>query len=160
MRDRSFESRELRTIKEMHMNDIADVIVIEDDDFDDFEDYRNQARDHRTQAGRSRSRVRGRPTAIVRGRGRPSSSGRIVGRPSNAGPVVRHDTGGLSYGILIDVGAQLLAAIQPLPAAPASSGETNTDVANLMLYQRALAEHAKRDEQLRTLGSLASKFLA
>jgi hypothetical protein len=78
----------------------------------------------------------------------------------NAGPVVRHDTGGLSYGILIEAGAQVIAAIQPLPPAPVATGSIETDVANLTRYQRALAEHAKRDEQLRTLGSLASKFLA
>ena len=33
------------------------------------------------------------------------------------------------------------------------------DVENLVLYQSALALHAKRDEQLRTLGSLVGKLL-
>jgi hypothetical protein len=34
-----------------------------------------------------------------------------------------------------------------------------TDVENLVIYQTALATHAKRDEQLRTLGSLLAKVL-
>ena len=34
-----------------------------------------------------------------------------------------------------------------------------TDVANLVLYQGALASHAKRDEQVRTLGGLVAKLV-
>ena len=41
-----------------------------------------------------------------------------------------------------------------------ATGETSTDLGNLILYQQAIAEHAKRDEQLRTVGSLAAKFFA
>ena len=41
-----------------------------------------------------------------------------------------------------------------------ATGKLEADMENLMLYQKALAEHAKRDEQLRTVGSLASKFFA
>ena len=63
-------------------------------------------------------------------------------------------------GLLVEAGAQVLAAIQSLPNPPVSTGETSTDLGNLILYQRALAEHAKRDEQLRTVGSLAAKFFA
>ena len=141
------------------MSDIADVIVIDDDELDEFEDFRNAR--GRTSVVRSRSQARRRPTAIVRGRTAGGNQGMGMGlRRSNAGPVLRSDTGGLSYGVLIDAGAQVLAAIQPLPTAPVATGCANTDVGNLMIYQRALAEHAKRDEQLRTLGSLASKFLA
>ena len=66
---------------------------------------------------------------------------------------------GLSTGELIEVAAQILAAIQPLPAAPVAAGEVETDVENLVIYQTALATHAKRDEQLRTLGSLLGKIL-
>jgi hypothetical protein len=68
--------------------------------------------------------------------------------------------GGLSTGQLVEVGAQILAAIQPLPAAPVATGKADVDVGNLMLYQNALAVHAKRDEQLRTVGSLVGKLLA
>jgi hypothetical protein len=47
----------------------------------------------------------------------------------------------------------------PLPAAPVSTTDTATDVQNLMLYQGALASYAKRDEQVRTLGSLVTKLV-
>lgn len=139
------------------MDEYGDVIVLDEDDFDD-EDFRNQRRDHRTtvRVPSSRPGGRRRPTAIVRTRGRT----RVVRRPANAGPVVRRDTGGLSYGVLVEAGAQALAAIQPLPAPPVATGKVEIDVGNLMLYQQALAEHAKRDEQLRTVGSLASKLFA
>ena len=66
---------------------------------------------------------------------------------------------GMTTGELIDTGIQLLAAIQPLPAAPTAQGEAGTDVEILMTYQGALAQHAKRDEQLRTLGNLLVRIL-
>ena len=66
---------------------------------------------------------------------------------------------GMTTGELIDTGVQLLAAITPLPAAPTAQGEATTDVENLMTYQGALAQHAKRDEQLRTLGNLLVRIL-
>jgi hypothetical protein len=66
---------------------------------------------------------------------------------------------GMTTGELIDTGIQLLAAIQPLPAAPTAQGEAATDVENLMTYSGALAQHAKRDEQLRTLGNLLVRIL-
>jgi len=53
----------------------------------------------------------------------------------------------------------VFAAIQPLPGAPSATGRAEDDVANLVSYQSALAVHAKRDEQLRTLGSLVAKVL-
>jgi len=66
---------------------------------------------------------------------------------------------GMTTGELIDTGIQLLAAITPLPAAPVAQGEAATDVENLVTYQTALATHAKRDEQLRTLGNLLVRIL-
>jgi hypothetical protein len=129
--------------------DIAEIVIVDDDD-DLDDDYRN-------------ARRRSRPS---RSRGRRSRGGRSRGRiirsnpRQNAGSIVRRDTGGLSTGVLIEAGAQLLAAIQPLPNAPVATGKLEIDMENMMLYQKALAEHAKRDEQLRTVGSLASKFFA
>jgi hypothetical protein len=67
--------------------------------------------------------------------------------------------GNLTTGEIIELAAQLLAAIQPLPGAPSGVGDVETDVENLVIYQTALATHAKRDEQLRTLGSLLAKVL-
>lgn len=63
----------------------------------------------------------------------------------------------ISTAQLIEIGAQLVAAMQALPAAPVATKDVATDVNNLMLYQAALAQHAKRDEQIRTLGNLAAR---
>ena len=63
-------------------------------------------------------------------------------------------------GEVLALAAQAFAALQPLPAAPSPVGSTETDVSNLITYQSALATHAKRDEQLRTIGALVAKLLA
>jgi hypothetical protein len=66
---------------------------------------------------------------------------------------------GMTTGELIDAGIQILAAIQSLPAAPLAQGEVTTDVENMLTYQTALWQHAKRDEQLRTVGGLLARIL-
>lgn len=66
---------------------------------------------------------------------------------------------GMTTGELIDTGLQILTAISPLPAAPTAQGDAGTDVENLVTYQGALWQHAKRDEQLRTLGNLLVRIL-
>ena len=66
---------------------------------------------------------------------------------------------GMTTGELIDTGVQLLAALLPLPAGPTAQGEAGVDVENLVTYQGALAHHAKRDEQMRTLGNLLARVL-
>jgi hypothetical protein len=63
-------------------------------------------------------------------------------------------------GEVLALAAQAFAALQPLPAAPTALGKADDDVSNLITYQSALATHAKRDEQLRTIGALVAKFLA
>jgi len=63
-------------------------------------------------------------------------------------------------GEVLALAAQAFAALQPLPAAPTVLGKADDDVSNLITYQSALATHAKRDEQLRTIGALVAKFLA
>lgn len=50
--------------------------------------------------------------------------------------------------------ADAFAAAMPLPAAPPPHGDPAIDVANLVTYQTALAEHAKRSEQFRALAAL------
>ncbi|HWO21284.1 MAG TPA: hypothetical protein VNO30_21100 [Kofleriaceae bacterium] len=67
--------------------------------------------------------------------------------------------GRLTPGQLIEMAAQIFAALQSLPAAPVATQDTSTDVSNLVTYQSALAQHAKRDEQVRTLGSLVARLL-
>lgn len=67
--------------------------------------------------------------------------------------------GKLTTGQIVDMIAQVWAALQSLPAGPVATGEASTDVGNLILYQGALAQHAKRDEQVRTLGSLVARLV-
>jgi hypothetical protein len=65
----------------------------------------------------------------------------------------------VNMGTLIDLVGQGFAAVRSLPTAPTSSGDPGTDVANLTLYQTALAEHAKTDEQIRTAVHIIGKLL-
>jgi len=67
--------------------------------------------------------------------------------------------GRMSTGQVIDMVAQIFAALMPLPGAPVATADTSTDVGNLMLYQGSLAQYAKRDEQIRTLGNLVTKLV-
>lgn len=67
--------------------------------------------------------------------------------------------GGINIGQVIELVGQGFAALKALPAAPSSTGEMTTDVANLTLYQRALAEHGKLDEQIRTGVHIVAKLL-
>lgn len=67
--------------------------------------------------------------------------------------------GKLTTGQIVEMIAQAFAAMQALPGAPVATRDTSTDVANLILFQNALAQHAKRDEQVRTLGSLVAKLV-
>ena len=67
--------------------------------------------------------------------------------------------GRMTNGAVIDMVAQIFAALMPLPAAPVATTDPGTDVGNLILYQSALAQYAKRDEQVRTLGNLIVKLV-
>jgi hypothetical protein len=67
--------------------------------------------------------------------------------------------GKLTTGQVIEMVAGLFAMLQPLPAAPVATRDASTDIGNLILYQGAIAQHAKRDEQVRTLGGLVGKVL-
>ena len=146
-----------------------------------YVDTRNATRDHRTQGG-------GRPSAPWPFRPRPTAlppSRTVYVPPAQqqfAQPVYQQPMypqpqpqviytgpqpmsgaaalfGRLTTGQLIEMIAQGFAALQSLPGAPVSTRDLETDVANLVLYQGALASHAKRDEQVRTLGSLVSKLV-
>jgi hypothetical protein len=96
-----------------------------------------------------------RPTVIHSGGGRPRAQQVVIQEE----PEKRKLLGDLTTGEVVEIAAQILAAIQPLPGAPTAAGEVETDVENLVIYQTALATHAKRDEQLRTLGGLLGKIL-
>ena len=67
--------------------------------------------------------------------------------------------GKLTTGQVIEMVAQLFAALQPLPAAPVPTRSGDTDSGNLILFQDALAKHAKRDEQVRMVGSLVARLV-
>ncbi|MEZ4362177.1 MAG: hypothetical protein R3B48_18460 [Kofleriaceae bacterium] len=80
----------------------------------------------------------------------------VTGQPPTA---VQSLLGRVTAGQLIEMVAQVFAALQALPAAPIAGDDTNTNVSNLILYQGALANHAKRDEQVRTIGNLVSRLV-
>jgi hypothetical protein len=67
--------------------------------------------------------------------------------------------GRMTTGQVIDMVAQIFAALMPLPAAPIATTDPATDVGNLILYQSSLAQYAKRDEQVRTVGNLIVKLV-
>jgi hypothetical protein len=67
--------------------------------------------------------------------------------------------GKLTSGQVIEMVAQLFAALQPLPAAPVPTRNSDTDSGNMILFQDALAKHAKRDEQVRMVGSLVARLI-
>jgi hypothetical protein len=119
--------------------------------------------DHRTGGG-----------PVVQGGWRPAPSVRTIGQPTrvfttSAQPQIIYATppqtaaatllGKVTAGQLIDLVAQIFAALMPLPAAPVATADASTDVGNLILYQGALAQYAKRDEQVRTLGNLVTKLV-
>ena len=65
----------------------------------------------------------------------------------------------VNIGMLVDLIGQGFAAVRSLPTPPNSSGDGSTDVANLTLYQQALAEHAQTDERIRTAVHIIGKLL-
>lgn len=103
------------------------------------------------------------------GRPRPRP---VYGGPSRGGPrevVIYRDPpapqrsgllANLSTDEIVEMVAHAFAAFQALPAPPTATGDLKVDVDNLITYQSALAQHAKRDEQVRLIGSLAGKLLS
>lgn len=75
------------------------------------------------------------------------------------GPLGQSLLGRISTGQLIDMVAQIFVALMPLPGAPVATSDAATDIGNSILYQSSLASYAKRDEQVRTLGSLVAKLV-
>lgn len=136
--------------------------------FLDDEDLRNRGpRDHRSKNGKSVGLIRYPRVAPVpyrRPHG-PVDYDRRDRRPAYppvvVAPVAEKSgiLGNLTTGELVEIAAQILSAIQPLPGAPTATGTAATDTQNLITYQTALAAHAKRVEQVRTLGSLVGKLL-
>jgi hypothetical protein len=67
--------------------------------------------------------------------------------------------GNMQAGQVIALIADALAAFRSLPAAPVSTKDIATDIANGVTYDTALAQHAKTDEQIRTIGHLVAKLV-
>jgi hypothetical protein len=67
--------------------------------------------------------------------------------------------GNLHAGQVIAMVAEALAAFRALPAAPVATRDVPTDVANQITYDTALAQHAKTDEQIRTIGHLVGRLV-
>jgi hypothetical protein len=143
-------------------------------------DTRNaDSRDHRTQGGssspwrpgtRPAQAVVAQPAQIYSAPAQPMYYQNPYGNPymnpygnpymtPPQGTLASNLFGKITGGQLVDLVAQIFAALMPLPAAPVATDVVGTDVGNLILYQNALASYAKRDEQVRTLGNLVTKLL-
>ena len=137
------------------MDDYADIYYV---------DSRNAVRhDHRSPRpglpgwiGRPTASVQHVPPAAARPIYQPAPPPVMYGPPQSTAAML---LGKLTTGQIVEMIAQIFAALQSLPNAPVATREVETDVGNLILYQGALANHAKRDEQVRTLGSLVAKLV-
>ncbi|MFT3697696.1 MAG: hypothetical protein QM831_31445 [Kofleriaceae bacterium] len=67
--------------------------------------------------------------------------------------------GRVTAGQMVDLVAQIFAALLPLPSAPSTTSDVSTDMQNLVTYNAAIASYAKRDEQIRTLGNIVTKLV-
>ena len=67
--------------------------------------------------------------------------------------------GKLTTGQIVEMVAQVVRGVADAPRSACRDSRDATDIANLILFQSALAQHAKRDEQVRTLGSLVAKLV-
>jgi hypothetical protein len=137
-----------------------------DDDFDDY-DGRNARRPRPPFWGRpgQMSMMRPRPSAPVY---RPpatwapapwSPPAMAATEPARAPNPLMDASGRLKLGLILDAAAQVLASMATLPAAPSATEDAKSNAANVIAYQQALAQHAKRDEQIRTVGALARLFM-
>jgi hypothetical protein len=137
------------------MDETADIYYV---------DTRNATHDHRTGGGSRSAWTPTQPSRTVYvppGGGfrpmAPAPAQVIYAQPAQ--PALATFFGKLTTGQVIELVAGLFAMLQPLPAAPVATRDAATDVGNLILYQGAIAQHAKRDEQVRTLGGLVGKVL-
>ncbi len=132
------------------------------DDDDDYY-YRNDYWDEAADRGGLRNARRRPPPRRVVSVGTPQQSGAPWARPTAQPIVVNTSRPGIRdmpMGLLAEVGAQLLVVFQPLPQPPPPATEdTRQALTNLVVYQTALAQYTKRNEQIRTLGYMARLFV-
>ena len=134
-----------------------------------LDDERNAGRDHRKD-GRTARPVPGMGMSPFGRRPRPSypasagtGSRQVVIYRDPTVPLQPQRTGllaNITTDEIVELAAQVFASIQPLPAGPTATGDLRVDLDNLITYPSALALHAKRDEQLRTIESLLSKLIS
>jgi|SRR4051812_39792291 len=120
--------------------------------------------DHRTQHGGTPWRPGARPVQTVyaqpsRVYTQQQAQPQIIYAQPPQTALASNIFGKVTAGQLVDLVAQIFAALMPLPGAPVATDSAATDVGNLILYQSALASYAKRDEQVRTLGNLVTKLI-
>lgn len=75
--------------------------------------------------------------------------------PAGVGGLFRRP---LSFGRGASLLAQIVASLMPLPSKPTALGKAEDDIANALLYQQALAQHAQRDERIRTIGAVLAEL--
>ncbi|MCA9675599.1 MAG: hypothetical protein KC464_11230 [Myxococcales bacterium] len=134
------------------MDENTEIYFLDDDDVRN----RSANSDHRA-PGRP-GRVHG---AVPASRSR--SPRVVVARPASVVQPAQTPASGVfanvTTGQLIELATMIIAAVMPLPAAPVAVGVATTDINNQLAYTNALALHAKRDEQLRTVGALVGKLV-
>jgi hypothetical protein len=89
----------------------------------------------------------------------PVAAGAAAGNVTCGPSPFKNEFGQVRTGLIIDAIAQSLAAFAPLPAPPPPSDDVNTNQQNSITYLAALAAHAKRDEQVRTVSKLVQLFV-
>ncbi len=138
------------------MDENTEIYFLDDDDVRN----RSQNSDHRSPGRPGAGRVHGAP--VMRSRSprvlvaRPAA----VAQPVQAvAPAKEGLFANVSTGQLVELATMVIAAVMPLPAAPVAVGVGTTDINNQLAYTSALALHAKRDEQLRTIGALVGNLV-
>lgn len=139
------------------MDEYSEIYFLDDDDVRNAPrrpstDHRGPGRPGRVLIGPA-PRPRPRPALVAR-------PARVVEAPSDTqAPARSGPFANVTTGQLVELATMVIAAIMPLPAAPVVQGEPKTDMTNQLAYTSALALHAKRDEQLRTVGALVGKLV-
>lgn len=139
-----------------------------------YVDSRNAVVDHRSAGTRPRA-TPWRPTPVVRPRAPMSvPPTRTVYVPQTTQPVYADPMAGyypppgstasmllgrFTIAQVVEAIGQGIAAMKSLPTAPVATRDAETDITNMVLYQSALADHAKFDERIRTLASVIAKLV-
>jgi len=128
-------------------------------DDEDYPYYRNDYWDEA--ADRQRNARRPPQRRVINVGAQPPAPWRPYQQPqpivvNTARPGIRD----MPTGLLAEVAAQAFVALQPLPQPPPpATDDVRSSLNNLVVYQTALAQYTKRNEQIRTLGYIARLFV-